>query len=233
MSGIRRILDRQDWHLALLALLLVSLRAVMARAPELFRGELWNIGSGTWVWIGVVAAVLHQVYVMLVWRTQLETGWLTLHLPRVGMLAYTADVTILILARILAVIFLAGANRGSLPAADPLRLTAAILLAVPFCWLLYSLFRYFGIKRAFGLDHFDPTCRGKPYVRKGIFRYSVNAFYTFGMTGFYLPGLLYGSAASLILALFYHLYAWIHYYCTELPDIRRIYGPSAQQPGDN
>jgi hypothetical protein len=43
---------------------------------------------------------------------------------------------------------------------------------------------------------------------------------------FCVPGLLWGSVASTVLAVFHYLYVWIHYYCTELPDMTVIYGDS-------
>jgi hypothetical protein len=41
--------------------------------------------------------------------------------------------------------------------------------------------------------------------------------------------LLLLSQAALLAALFNHLYIWVHYYSTELPDIRHIYGAAAKE----
>jgi hypothetical protein len=43
----------------------------------------------------------------------------------------------------------------------------------------------------------------------------------------YLPGLIWGSSAALLLAAFNHAYVWVHYFTTEKPDMGVIYG-SAQ-----
>jgi hypothetical protein len=40
----------------------------------------------------------------------------------------------------------------------------------------------------------------------------------------WVPGLWWASPAALVVALFNHLYIWVHYYATERPDMRRIYG---------
>ncbi len=40
----------------------------------------------------------------------------------------------------------------------------------------------------------------------------------------YLPGLLLLSKAALAVALFNDIYIWVHYYCTERPDMETIYG---------
>jgi hypothetical protein len=62
-----------------------------------------------------------------------------------------------------------------------------------------------------------------PFVKKGIFRFTGNGMYTFGFLLLWVPGLWFGSFAALFAALFNHLYIWVHYFSTELPDIRRIY----------
>ena len=48
--------------------------------------------------------------------------------------------------------------------------------------------------------------------------------YTFGLLVVWLPGLLAASKTALLSAAFSHVYIWVHYYCTERPDMRRIYG---------
>ena len=53
-----------------------------------------------------------------------------------------------------------------------------------------------------------------------------NAMYWFGLLILWLPGVLLASKAALVAALFNHLYIWVHYHCTEKPDIDRIYGTS-------
>ena len=83
--------------------------------------------------------------------------------------------------------------------------------------------RYFGHARAFGADHFDESYRGAPLERRGVFRFTSNAMYVFGLLVLWLPGLLLSSMAALSVALFHHLYIWVHYHCTEKPDMIRIY----------
>ncbi|MEZ5365977.1 MAG: methyltransferase [Bryobacterales bacterium] len=63
-----------------------------------------------------------------------------------------------------------------------------------------------------------------PLESRGIFRYTRNGMYTFGLIGIWLPGLFLASQAALLAAAFHHAAAWVRYYCTELPDMRRIYG---------
>jgi hypothetical protein len=69
-------------------------------------------------------------------------------------------------------------------------------------------------------------------VRKGAFKWTPNAMYTLGFLGLWSIGLLARSHATLVAALFQHAYIWVHYICTEKPDMEILYGtPSAASPG--
>jgi hypothetical protein len=46
----------------------------------------------------------------------------------------------------------------------------------------------------------------------------------------YLPALWYASRPALVAAVFSHLYIWVHYFATERPDMRRIYGHLGDSP---
>ena len=91
---------------------------------------------------------------------------------------------------------------------------------------MYSVLRYFGMDRAYGIDHFDPSYREKSFVKQGMFKYSDNAMYKFGFLILWSIALIFLSQAALIAAAFNHLYIWVHFYFTELPDIQHIYGKS-------
>lgn len=93
--------------------------------------------------------------------------------------------------------------------------------------LLVSLKRHFGVRRAMGADHFDPAYRSAPLVRRGLFRVTPNAMYVFGFALLWIPGFLLASRAALLSAAFQHAYIWVHYGCTERPDMARIYAPTA------
>ena len=131
---------------------------------------------------------------------------------------------ILIFLRPILITALALANRGSLPLNGTLGGGLAILLALPALYLGYSVKRYFGFRRAFGIDHFDPAWRDAPLVREGIFRFGSNGMYIYGFLILWIPGLALCSVAALAAAAFSHLYIWVHYHCTEKPDMKLIYG---------
>jgi len=99
-----------------------------------------------------------------------------------------------------------------------------ILLLVPTIYTLWSVGHYFGLARALGGDHFRTKYREMPMVRDGAFRWSDNAMYSFAFLGLWAIAFLTGSQAALSLALFQHVFVWLHYFCTEKPDMELIYG---------
>jgi hypothetical protein len=60
-----------------------------------------------------------------------------------------------------------------------------------------------------------------------MFKYSSNAMYTFGFLILWVPGLLLLSKAAILAGLFNHVYIWVHYFFTEAPDMKVIYGTEA------
>jgi protein-S-isoprenylcysteine O-methyltransferase Ste14 len=133
-----------------------------------------------------------------------------------------------LISRLILITFLAISNRNSFSANPILFWGLSILFWLVGLYVFYSILRYFTLRRAMGVDHFDPSYRGAGLVRKGIFRYTSNAMYTFGLLFLWIPGLLFSSKAALAVALFSHVYVWVHYYCTEKPDMKRIYGASSR-----
>lgn len=57
--------------------------------------------------------------------------------------------------------------------------------------------------------------------------------YAFAFLGLWSIAFLTGSLAALSLALFQHAFVWVHYYCTEEPDMKLVYGPRRGQPQSN
>jgi hypothetical protein len=222
MTKFQLLFEKQWLHVLLLALLLTGL--VMAGGVKGFQaGTLWGVGTTGWFWLAIAIAVAHQVIVWFCWRTQLHLSLLTRVLGSGGFTVYAVLFSILGIARVVVVFILAISNRDTLPL-DPTTLKIiAVAAAIPAVYLFYSVKRYFGFERAFGADHFDDSYRSMPFVKEGIFRFTSNGMYLFGFFILWVPGLWYASIAALSVALFNHLYIWVHYYATELPDIRHIY----------
>jgi len=230
MSQLQLIFEKQWLHASLLTLFLVGLGFV-GQINAVQVGQHWGVSTAAWLWLAVALAVAHQVFVWVCWRSQLHSSLLTRMFGGRGFDVYAAGFSVLGVARVAAVLMLALSNRDTLHMDPKVFRVAAVIAAIPAAYLFYSVKRYFGFKRAFGIDHFDEAYRSLPLVRKGIFRFTRNGMYVFGFLALWVPGLWFTSAAALIVALFNHLYIWVHYYSTELPDMRRIYRETRVSPG--
>ncbi len=74
-----------------------------------------------------------------------------------------------------------------------------------------------------GADQFIEDHRHRGLCRRGIFRYVPNSMYIVGFLCLWAPAIASASRAGLLLAAFNQIYTWVHYFCTERPDMRRIY----------
>jgi len=229
LNRFRLIFEKQWLHGMALAVLLLAF-GWFSRANRFPVGDLWGIGTEAWAWIAVLLAVAHQGLVWFCWRTQLHFSLLSRLFGRGGFPVYAVLFSVLGIARVVAVFLVAFANRGTVAVA-PVRLKIiALVLTVPTVYLFYSVQRYFGFRRAFGIDHFDVSYRSRPLVQGGIFRFTRNGMYVHGFLLLWIPGLWWASVAGLAVALFNHLYIWVHYHATELPDMKRIYGEPSPVP---
>jgi len=220
----RLIFEKQWIHLLFLAASVPALR-YLATLDGVAQGELWGLTSTQWLWAAVGLSVAHQGLVWLFWRTELHASLVTRWFGGAGFNLYAVLFSILGIARVVALVLLAIANRDTLDLDPRAAKLIALVLFVPAVYLFYSVRRYFGFRRAFGIDHFDESYRTAPIVRKGIFRFTSNGMYVFGFLILWAIALWYASLAALCCALWNHLYIWVHYYATERPDMRRIYGP--------
>lgn len=219
---MKSIFEGQPLHLLVLAILLGGVWWV-AQFSVMHEGGLW-LDTSYLIWIAVGIAVVHQVYVWFVWRMELLHEWVSKNWPQRGFRGYSVGFAVLGLGRLVSITWLAFANRDTLhvPALGSWIVGSGFLLASMYC--LYSVYRYFGIDRAVGIDHFVPEARNWPLVNEGIFKYTDNGMYSVGFLLLWVPGFYLGSVAALVVAAFHHAYIWVHYYCTELPDMREIYG---------
>ena len=223
MSSARKIFEKQALHALALAVLL-TLTAITARRESVSVGSLGGIATPVWLWVAVGTAIAHQLWVWLSWRLELHTRWLSRRFGETGFRIYAAGFAVLGPSRVLLIIALAAANQGTLDVNRAAASGLATLMLIPALYLFYSIKRYFTFRRALGADHFDAAYRTMPLVREGIFRFTSNGMYTFGFFVVWLPGLYAASQAALLAAAFNHAYIWVHYYTTESPDMRRIYG---------
>ena len=224
MNETRKIFEYQIWHLISLIAMIFAINSYVTSSSDMLSGRFWGINTTTWFWLAIAIPIIHQVYVWLIWRFELYQRTFT---NRYGMQrafkAYAVGFTLLFASRLIVVVFLALSNKNSLKL-DPLIVYfIASLITAVVVYLFYSVKKYFTIERAYGIDHFDKNY-GEPYVKNGIFKYTDNGMYVFGLMILYLPGLLLLSEAAILVALFNHVYIWVHYYFTERPDMLEIYG---------
>lgn len=223
MAQVQLIVERQWLHVVLLTALIAGL-AFASGLEGTQVGMLCETTTLEWFWLAVALAIAHQVFVWFCWRIQLHGAWLTRVLGDWGFPVYALGFSLLGVFRVAAVFILAISNRDTLPVDIATLRILAIIALIPTVYLFYSVRRYFGFKRALGIDHFHDRYRYLPFVRKGIFRFTRNSMYTYGFLLLWAPALWYASQAALCVALFNHMYIWVHYYSTELPDMKRIYG---------
>ena len=215
------IFERQIHHLIVLILLLIGIKSFLT--GRLLEGSFIKVETSIWALLAIITPILHQVYVWFVWRLELHYSLITKWLGKKAFNIYAMGFAILFASRLLFVIALAISNKNSIHFNPAISIIISVLLLIPSLYLFYSVKSYFGFKRAFGIDHFDSSYSKLPFVRKGIFRFTDNAMYVYGFFIIWIPGILFHSGAAILAALFNHVYIWVHYYCTELPDIRRIY----------
>jgi hypothetical protein len=223
-----KLFEKQTQHLLALLVLLPCVFFI-ARGKGFQVGQFLGLPTQTWLWISIAVPVIHQVVVIFTWRAELHNNLMSKWFGEKAFWVWGIGFMVLFIARPLSIIGLAISNRDSIPIHPLVGLILATLCLPFIIYLGYSIHKYFGLNRALGIDHFEPKkYRNMSFVRGGIFRCSPNAMYKFGFLALWVPGLLLLSKAALLSALFSHIYIWVHYYCTELPDIRHIYGKQEQ-----
>lgn len=217
-----KILEKQGYHL-LSILVLISGVWFVARG-DILEGAWLGISTTNWLILSILFPILHQIYVVILWRGELYYSWISKTLGERAFTAWAAGFMILFLTRPITIFALAIANRGTL--ALPLWINIPL---IGIClgivgYMAYSFVKYFGVERALGMDHFQPEMyRDLPFVKEGIFRWSSNAMYTYAFLALWMIGLIFNSRAALLAALFNHIYIWAHYCFTEFPDMQYIY----------
>jgi hypothetical protein len=216
------MLKKQGWHFLSLVVLLAGV-TFLARG-DVLSGQLWGISTQAWFWIAIAVPIIHQIFVWLFWRLELHHGLISSWFGNMGFPIYRIGFTILFAARPISILLLGISNYDTVTCPPMLMYAAAVILLIPGIYTMYSVVHYFGMDRAYGIDHFDPSYRDKPFVKQGMFKYTDNAMYKFGFLILWSIALFTLSKAALLVAAFNHLYIWVHFYFTELPDIRHIYG---------
>jgi hypothetical protein len=211
----------QIQHLLLLAIMVPG---VLMLAQAGLRGGTWmGIEDRYWLYLMLAVAILHQVVVAAVFRLQLMYQFLTRLFGRWDLVVWGCVFFPFLMLRPITLVGLGLASAGTLGLLPVVTVPAAILLAVPGVYTLWSVARWFGMGRALGGDHFRRRYREMPLVKAGAFRFSSNAMYSYAFLLLWAIALVTRSQAALAAALFQHAYIWVHWYCTEEPDMRVLY----------
>ncbi len=219
-----KVLKHQIWHLLSLSLLLIALWYVTHLDTSIVTGQWKSISTRFWLLIAIAIPILHQVYVLIFWRLELHYQRISKSFGPTGFKLFKLGFLILFVSRLISIILLAISNKHTLDLNNSIVIIVSVIFGMLCIYLLYSVRIYFGMDRAMGIDHFEPVkYRNVPFIKKGIFKYSSNAMYVFGFLILWIPALLFKSKAALLVAVFNHIYIWVHYYFTELPDIKFIY----------
>ena len=153
-------------------------------------------------WFAVSVPVMHQVFVWFAWRLELRKSFIT---KTVGFQLFLVVFFWLFLLRFISLALLGWVDAGSLEMRVELKFFLTLICLVPGLYAMYSVKRYFGLKRAAGADHFETRYQTMAFVKKGIFRYTNNGMYIYAFLLFWAIAIYFSSIAALLVALFLSL----------------------------
>ena len=224
-SRLSDILEGQPQHAGLALLLTFGAFSLLHDAPG---AGLLGLSAVTWAKLSILLAVAHQIIVAIVFRLQLHRNWLTDRFGDRDMKIWATVFMPLLIARPITVILVGWADTEPLLYMRTAEILAGAGLVAIAVWAMHSTLVYFTLPRALGGDHFRESFAEMPLVTKGAFAWTANAMYGVVFLGLWGIALLFGSWNALVVALFQHVYIWVHMYCTEKPDMEWIYGTRVQ-----
>jgi len=217
-NNLKFFFKNQIWHIGGLVILFYLGYQIVDFEND--SNVFLKISSKNWFLFSMMTPLLHQVYVWLCWRSEL--CWKAIS-KTIGFKTYAVIFIIIMILR-LSSIGLCFADYGTWFVPGWIAWTISVLIFIPFFYTIYSIKKYFGFMRATGIDHFDPGYKDIPFERRGIFKWSSNAMYTFAIAVFFGFAISSGSKAMFVFATYSYIGGWLHYFCTEKEDFRIIYG---------
>jgi hypothetical protein len=178
-----------------------------------------GISALNWFIIAMSIPLIHQTYVWICWRSEL--CWKSIS-SSIGFKGYLIVFFILIISRFSAVV-LCFVDYGSLYTPGWFAWVLSIIVFIPGAYTMYSVKKYFGFMRAAGADHFDPKYRDMAFEKRGIFKWSSNAMYVFGLAVPFAFATAAGSQSMFIVAVYSYISIWLHYFFTEKEDFKIVY----------
>ena len=207
----------QIWHLGgIFVLFYISTQFV---GLESNTNTFLEVGALGWFMIAMFIPIIPQVYVWICWRSEL--CWKLIS-NTIGFKGYVILFFILIISRLSAIV-LCFVDYGSLYKPGWFAWILDLILFIPGAYTMYSVKKYFGFLRAAGADHFDQKYRDMPFENRGIFKWTPNAMYIFAVGIPFSFAVATGSQSMFVVAIYTYISIWLHYFCTEKPDIVEIY----------
>lgn len=218
---MNKIFEKQIWHFLFLVISFIIFYFIFPLG-NLLNGKFY-FSTFQWSLIHLSFVLTMHIGVLISWRLELHYKYMTKIFGNKAFLVHRIIFFFLFLGRFVSIGLLAFSSRDTLDVDRSILLILIVVFSIFLVYLVYSIIKYFGFSRASGADHFEPEYRDKPFVKGGIYKYTSNGMYFFGMLVFWLPGLVHASSIALILAFFSHCYIWVHYFTIEKPDWKWIY----------
>ena len=207
----------QIWHLGgTIVLFYIGAQSVDLESNS---NTFIGISALNWFIIAMSIPLIHQTYVWICWRSEL--CWKSIS-SSIGFKGYLIVFFILIISRFSAVV-LCFVDYGSLYTPGWFAWVLSIIVFIPGAYTMYSVKKYFGFMRAAGADHFDPKYRDMAFEKRGIFKWSSNAMYVFGLAVPFAFATAAGSQSMFIVAVYSYISIWLHYFFTEKEDFKIVY----------
>ena len=216
-NKLKFFFKHQIWHLGgIIVLFYISVQFVDLESNT---NTFLEVGALGWFMIAMSIPIIHQAYVWICWRSEL--CWKLIS-NTIGFKGYVIIFFILIISRLSAIV-LCFVDYGSLYKPGWLAWILGLILFIPGAYTMYSVKKYFGFLRAAGADHFDPKYKDLPFENRGIFKWTPNAMYVFAIGIPFSFAVATGSQSMFVVAIYTYISIWLHYFCTEKPDIAIIY----------
>ena len=216
-NKLRFFFRHQIWHLGgTIVLFYIGVQLIDLESNT---NSFFGISALSRFLIAMTIPLIHQTYVWVCWRS--EICWKSIS-NTIGFKGYLIIFFILIISRLSAIV-LCFVDYGSLYKPGLLAWILSIILFIPGVYTMYSVKKYFGFLRAAGADHFDIKYRDMPFERRGIFKWTPNAMYVFGIGIPFAFAVATGSQSMFVVAIYTYISVWLHYFCTEKEDFKVIY----------
>ena len=216
-----QIFEGQPQHLGIALLMTLGAFSWLSSPPD--APTILGLTAQGWAKTSITLALVHQVIVAAVFRLQLHKNLMTRLFGDNDMRVWAVIFMPLLAVRPLTVIMTGWADATPITEHRSAEIILGLALLAPAIWGMHSTLVHFTLPRALGGDHFRDKYLALPMVTKGVFKYTNNGMYGVVFAGLWGIALLFGSWNALVLALFQQSYIWVHMYCTEQPDLRRMF----------